>query len=114
MVTQQDHDAATERTSGMLASIPHAIAARYDASTDRVIIDLSSGFALTIPRDRVQGIETATAEDLSDVEISPSGFGVRFPKVDADLWVPAMLQGIFGTKQWEAAWAAAHSSVQAA
>jgi hypothetical protein len=34
---------------------------------------------------------------------SPSGFGIHFPKVDAHLYLPALLQGVFGSKAWMAA-----------
>ena len=61
-----------------------------------------------------QGIEHATPEQLTEVAISPSGYGVRFPRVDADLWVPAMLEGVFGSKRWEAEWAASHRGNEAA
>ncbi len=41
--------------------------------------------------------------DLAEIEISPSGFGIHFPRLDADLYLPALLQGVFGSKAWMAA-----------
>jgi len=114
MVTQQEHDLATLRFEQMQASIPHATSAKYESSSDRVTIELSSGSTLSFPRTRAQGIETAIPTDLEEVEISASGFAIRFPKIDADLWLPSMLEGRFGNDRWEAAWAAAHLPTQAA
>jgi len=51
----------------------------------------------------VQGLEAATVADLSAIEISPSGFGLHFPAVDADVWLPGLLAGHFGSKNWMAA-----------
>jgi len=36
------------------------------------------------------------------------GFGIYFPRIDADLLVAAIAQGRFGNDRWEAAWRAAH------
>lgn len=114
MVTQQEHDLATLRFERMQASIPHATSAAYDPESDRVTIELSSGSTFSFPRNRAQGIDTATPPDLAEVEISASGFAVRFPRLDADLWLPSMLEGRFGNDHWEAAWVEAHRSHQAA
>jgi hypothetical protein len=54
------------------------------------------------PRD-AQGLEQASAEDLLDARISPSGLGVHFPRLDADLYVPALLEGFLGSQRWMAA-----------
>jgi len=32
-----------------------------------------------------------------------TGLGLHWPKLDADVYVPALLQGVFGSKQWMAA-----------
>jgi hypothetical protein len=54
------------------------------------------------PQD-AQGLENATPAQLSEIEISPSGFGLSFPKLDADIYVPALLEGSFGSRKWMAA-----------
>jgi hypothetical protein len=50
----------------------------------------------------VEGLEDAKAAQLSEIEISPSGFGIHFPALDADLYVPGLLEGILGSKRWMA------------
>jgi hypothetical protein len=82
---------------------PRAESAHYDASRDRVIIRLTTGLELGFaPRD-VQGLEHATAADLKIIEIDAFGLGIHFPAVDADLYVPALLQGHLGSERWMAA-----------
>jgi hypothetical protein len=33
------------------------------------------------------------------VEFSPSGLGLHFPKLDADLYLPALLEGFLGSRR---------------
>jgi hypothetical protein len=80
-----------------------ATAVRYDRRRDRVVVSLNTGAELAFPPRIAQGLENATPADLSEIEISPSGFGIHFPKLDADLYLPALLQGVFGSKTWMAA-----------
>jgi hypothetical protein len=39
---------------------------------------------------------------LGDIEVSLSGAGLHFPKLDADLYVPALLEGVLGSRKWMA------------
>ena len=56
----------------------------------------------TRPRD-AQGLERAKPRQLDVIEISPSGLGIHFPKLDADIYLPALLEGFLGSKRWIAA-----------
>jgi hypothetical protein len=67
------------------------------------MISLSNGLDVSFPAHEAEGLETATLEDLSRIEIDPPGFGLHFPTLDADLYVPALLQGVFGSERWMAA-----------
>jgi len=68
-----------------------------------VVIELSTGYEVAFPPRGAQGLERAKPADLDVIEISPSGFGLHFPKLDADLWLPALLEGVFGSRRWMAA-----------
>jgi len=66
------------------------------------VIELSSKVIVAFsPRD-VEGLENAKPSQLSAIEISPSGFGIHFPALDADLYVPGILEGILGSRKWMA------------
>ncbi|MGQ7248759.1 DUF2442 domain-containing protein [Halomonas sp. V046] len=80
----------------------HATAARYDRRSNRVIVSLHTGLELAIPPHLVEGLADATPDDLSEIELSPSGLGLHWPQLDADLYVPALLEGQFGSRQWMA------------
>src|SRR5580692_3647980 len=98
-----EFDRANERGARRRADGPAAVAARYDAKRDRVVVSLTSGGEIASPPRRAQGLERAKPSDLAVIEISPSGLGLHFPKLDADLWLPALLEGVFGSRQWMAA-----------
>lgn len=51
----------------------------------------------------IQGLEHSKPDDLAEIEISPSGLGIHFPRLDADLYLPALLEGFLGSRQWMAA-----------
>jgi Protein of unknown function (DUF2442) len=97
-----EFELATKRARRQ-AGEPAAVAARYDPARDRVVIALSTGDELAFAPRRAQGLETAKPSDLDVIEISPSGFGLHFPKLDADVWLPALLDGVFGSRRWIAA-----------
>jgi hypothetical protein len=47
-----------------------------------------------------QGLANAQASELIDIEISPQGTGLHWPKLDADLTVEGLLAGLFGSRSW--------------
>ncbi len=102
-ITIDQFASANRRAARKLATTPIAIGARYDPGSNRVVMALSSGIEVSFPPQMAQGLEHAQATDLLDIEISPSGLGIHFPRVDADLYLPALLEGIFGSRQWMAA-----------
>lgn len=101
-LTDEQFEAAKRRGEACLQG-PRALAARYDAGRGRVVIALSTGVELGLaPRD-VEGLAGASADDLRAVEIDNQGLGIHFPKLDADLYVPALLEGVLGSRRWMAA-----------
>ncbi len=81
---------------------PRAESAHYDDARDRVVIRLTTGVEIAFPPRAAQGLERAKPADLEDIQITPAGLGVHFPKLDADLYVPAPLEGILGSANWMA------------
>lgn len=102
MASHDNFEVANRRAEALRASVPKAVSARYDRENRRIVIRLSSDMDLSFPAHRAQGLERATPADLRDIEISPSGFGIHFPRLDADLYLPAILEGFLGSKKWMA------------
>ena len=103
MAKRDEFRAATGRGAKMRATLPTAIAARYDRRIGRVVVSLASGLDLSFAPHAAQGLETAKPADLAEIDISPSGLGLHFPRLDADIYLPALLEGFLGSKNWMAA-----------
>jgi hypothetical protein len=94
---------ANRRGRRVRASVPKAISAQYDRATGRIVINLSSRLDVSFSPHDAQGLGNAKPSQLDEIEISPSGLGIHFPKLDADLYLPSLLEGFLGSRRWMAA-----------
>jgi hypothetical protein len=99
---QAEINRARERGQIAAANEPRAIRAWYDESSKKVFVELIDGLTIGVPHEKLQGLQDATAGQLSQVEITPSGYGLHWKALDADLEVPQIVAGLFGTKIWMA------------
>jgi len=95
-------EAALRRGETARTTEPRSASARYDAIADRVIIELTNGCAFLFPPALAQGLAGATPEQLANVEILGAGYGLHWEALDADLSVPGLIAGIFGSQAWMA------------
>ena len=102
MVTVDEMQQANEAAEVFAAKNPKAVSAKYDRRIRRIVVQLSSNLGIFFSPQQAEGLEDATPEQLSEIEISPSGYGLHFPQLDADLYLPAMLEGVFGSERWMA------------
>lgn len=97
---RRDRDDRTLAGAALRSAGPVATAARYDRRIGRIVITLSSGLDVAVrPRD-LEGLQGARPGMLEPIEITPSGLGLHFPKLDADAYLPALLEGVFGTRRF--------------
>lgn len=94
-------DAALERGK-RLADEPRAETARYDRRSKRIVVELMNGCVFAFPPQLAQGLENATADQLSSVEILGAGYGLHWEELDVDFTVPGLMAGIFGTRAYMA------------
>lgn len=99
-LTDAQVDAALKRGHTARLFEPRAAAARYDASLGRLVVELTNGCTFAFPPKLAQGFEAATDEQLSQVEILGAGSGLHWEDLDADLSVPGLLAGLFGTRAY--------------
>ena len=102
-IRKAEFSAANLRGREARSAGPVAQAARYDGRSKRFIVNLGSGVDLVFDPKRVQGLENATLMGLKRVEITPSGLGLHFPLLDADIYLPTLLEGVLGSRKWIAA-----------
>lgn len=72
----------------------------YDAADDKIAIQLADEVEVRLPRKRLQGLEGASVEDVSRIEIEGPGTGLVWPTLDVAHYVPGLLHGIFGTRKY--------------
>jgi hypothetical protein len=102
VVTDAEIRKANRAGRDLLKTAPRAVAARYDRRRDRVVISLVNGVEFTFPPQIAQGLDKAGPSELAAIEIDPDGLGLHWPKLDADLYVPGLLEGAFGSRNWMA------------
>ena len=102
MALRDDFGLAKRRAKDLEGSVPRVVAAHYDRKTGRIVVHLSSKLIVSFSPADAEGLEGALPSQLKEIEISPSGFGIRFPALDADLYVPGLLEGFLGSKAWMA------------
>jgi Protein of unknown function (DUF2442) len=102
-ISEAEFRRANERMRERCEENPLAVSAGYDSGRNRIVITFNTGADFSFSPEQAQGLEHATPEELSKIEISPSGLGIHFPELDADFDVPSLLLGAFGTRRWMAA-----------
>lgn len=103
MGKNNEFEAANHRGKELQSGGPEAVGARYDRKNGRIVIQLEPNLELSFAANEAPGLEKAKPSQLDLIEVSPPGFGLHFPKLDADLYVPALLEGILGSRKWMAA-----------
>ena len=102
MAKRDAFEEATARGAKRRATGPIAVSARYDRRAGRVVITLENGLDVGLAPQTAEGLQGAKPSELSEIEISPSGLGLHFPRLDADLYLPGLLAGLFGSRAWMA------------
>ena len=99
-LTDTQADEAEALGQKVLETEPRAVEARYSSQTGRMTVELVNGCAYVFPTDLVQDLSGASPDELANVEVDGLGFNLHWPKLDADIYVPALVAGVFGTKDW--------------
>jgi hypothetical protein len=100
MKPHSELEEANRRAHELQARFPRAVSACYQPGTGKIVVHLSSRLDVSFSPQDAQGLEDARPSQLQDIEISPSGFGLYFPALDADIYVPGLLEGFPGSKSW--------------
>lgn len=67
-----------------------------------LIVSLDNGRRLVLPIEDLQGLDKATHAQLQNYELLGRGTGISFPDLDVDLYVPALIEGVYGNRRWMA------------
>lgn len=102
-ISEAEFAQANKRMAKRRKAEPYAVAAEYEAGRNMIVVSLSNGAEVRFPVAKLQGLAGAKADELAHIEIDPAGYGLSFPKLDADFSLPDLMQGVFGSRAWMAA-----------
>jgi hypothetical protein len=102
VITSEEASAAERRMQELMDSTPRAVSARYDRRVARIVVQLNTGLEMAIAPHLVQTLRAAKPAEMAEVSVSPTGLGLYFPQLDVDLYLPALLAGVFGSPSWMA------------
>src|SRR5947209_5518678 len=95
-IFEKQYARAKEAGQRANATEPRAASARYDSLLNKIIIRLRNGEEFAFSPDLVPGLRGASPGDLAEIEVTPSGEGLHWERLDEDLSVPALVNGVYG------------------
>ena len=101
VTTDANIDAAL-RQAKIHDSEPVAQTVEHVPGLNLLIVGLSNGRRLVLPVEEVQGLEKANHEQIKNHELLGRGTGIHFSELDVDLYVPALIEGVYGNRRWMA------------
>jgi hypothetical protein len=101
VTTDAEIETALER-SKVLDLEPLAQTVEHIQDLNLLIVGLSNRRRLVLPIEDVQGLGKATHEQIQNYELLGLGTGISFPDLDVDLYVPALIEGVYGNRRWMA------------
>jgi hypothetical protein len=81
---------------------PEAISAEYMRSLDVIVIKIDNGTRLVIQRELMQGLEDATPEELSNIEII-GGNIIGWTALDVHHHLDRLRESKYSTERWKQA-----------
>lgn len=81
---------------------PLAVTVEHIPGFKLLLVGLNNGRRLALPIEDLQGMGDATDEQVGNYEFLGHGTGIRFPDLDVDLYVPALIDGVYGNRRWMA------------
>lgn len=115
VTSDSEIDDAVKRAGG-LREEPRVIGVEYrpGRGLNLLVLHLSDGHRHLVPVEDVEGLRSATKEEIGEVEILGRGTGLHWPALDLDLYVPSLLRGVYGTRRWMAEMGRRGGSVKSA
>jgi hypothetical protein len=102
-LTKRDLDKARKAEA---AAGPRATSARYRRASGRIEVGYDNGVTVAVPVQLIQEFamlpEFPSPTSLSKVEVWADGRVIWFPKLEASIYAPSFMKGIFGTRAWMA------------
>jgi hypothetical protein len=98
-VTDAELAQAKQRWEAERAERPIPTSVRFDAPSERVVLDFTNGASFIFPARALQGLEDATVAELGEVELLGET-GLHWESLDADYTISGLMNGVFGTRSF--------------
>jgi hypothetical protein len=102
VITTDDEIDAALKQSKLREDEALAKTVEYVPGLNLLIVGLTSGRRLVLPIEDVQELGEATPAQMQIFELLGRGTGISFPKLDVDLYVPALIESVYGNRRWMA------------
>jgi hypothetical protein len=79
------------------------VGASYDRGSDSVQLLFRGGGSMLIPRRFIPSLEGRPVSVLESVSVSPAGDSLRWASIDADVYLPGLVERAFGRRLFAAA-----------
>jgi|ERR1700736_5264353 len=95
-LSRDEYDAAHARAQKAAKTEPRVTGARMTGG--KLVLELGGAVKVTIPRDRVPGLQIADPRAVANVKIEGGGEYLRWPDLDVDHAVPILLADVLGIR----------------
>jgi len=102
IVTTDAEIDAVLQAAKLLRNEPLAQKVEHVSRLNLLIVTLSNHRRLVLPIEDLQGLGSATHQHVQNYELLGGGTGISFPDLDIDLYVPALIEGVYGNRRWMA------------
>jgi hypothetical protein len=89
-------DRAITRARAHDRAAPRILTARYERPRDAIVLGLSTGAVLAVPRAAVPGVASIDPAKLKLVEVEPPGYSIWFELPDVGVRLETLLQAALG------------------
>jgi hypothetical protein len=100
LTTDKDIERALQAASSSDDPTLTVLELKDDKDGRLLSLRMSDGSLHLIPVERVEGLSASSSDAILRFEITEDGLGVHWPDLDLDLYVPELVQGLYGTKKW--------------
>jgi hypothetical protein len=83
-------------------TVGRVVSAAYQPEDGHIMLLFTSGAKFSFPTQMAQGLQSDDPAALKEIQVNSGGLGLHWPKLDADLYVPSLLIGRFGSQKWMA------------
>jgi Protein of unknown function (DUF2442) len=97
MTTETKWQTARARWADERSARPIPVAVSFDRENERIVVDFDNGATFLVPPRALEGLEHATADQLSEVELLGET-GLHWETLDVDYTIQGLMAGIFGSR----------------